>query len=716
LTRFPHLTAVAVASATTALFIAVSQLALSNYVRIEDFLRFRLAVNASNGHGFAFNPDHLHLNTLTPLPALIDALLLYPVTFFTEPVPTDVARLVIIATTALATGFLAVQLYKLLQQNLTSGWALLGVVGLLLSQPLWFNMRSGALLAAGWILLALLVGERGRWGRAGLLAGLGAASAPGGIAGALALGIYSTRHENGLRFWRWVWVPLAAWLGFAALYTEGDWIQGLLVQQLVTTGDDVQNLAWLGGFVLIAAAVSRVEAPPWLWMLGLWTALELGAKVLVYGELTQVDSLALVLFIAAGLVVLSTQVQVAIAGVAMVILVALWVVFPLQTSAELQRDLDLSNSIHIDPNNDLLHDRTHGIVFYLEEFSGNSYAWDGDRSVTVQNFRSRDDYTALIIRTAPDFIYINDATLDAAGLNLRSDELQPLNYRREIDVQLDPGQREGDGFWFRNSEVVPFGDTVTLDERLTPDIILSSYATDHQRLIPGEPIRLRLDWELDRAPEDNIGLQINVIDRNGVPIVSSFPAYAAAQWEADAFSTYHALSIPEDAPPQVVNISVAIDYRAAIIGRSTVTETSIQPPPVEVPETPVGQIASVTVHAADIIPTEDALHIEVLWETSAELPRDYQVLMHLVPVGDVQPVATGDAPPVGGSYPTSAWRPGDVITDNYRVPLTDVPPGEYQLNTGFYLLDTFERLRDENGDSLVIARIIVEEDGSVKVR
>jgi hypothetical protein len=31
-------------------------------------------------------------------------------------------------------------------------------------------------------------------------------------------------------------------------------------------------------------------------------------------------------------------------------------------------------------------------------------------------------------------------------------------------------------------------------------------------------------------------------------------------------------------------------------------------------------------------------------------------------------VTTGDGPPMGGAFPTSMWRPGDVVLDVHRIP------------------------------------------------
>jgi hypothetical protein len=54
-------------------------------------------------------------------------------------------------------------------------------------------------------------------------------------------------------------------------------------------------------------------------------------------------------------------------------------------------------------------------------------------------------------------------------------------------------------------------------------------------------------------------------------------------------------------------------------------------------------------------------------------------------------VIGGDAQPVGGNYPTSAWKPGEVIEDVHQLPDgTDlnIP----RASIGLYRLDTGERL------------------------
>ncbi len=52
-------------------------------------------------------------------------------------------------------------------------------------------------------------------------------------------------------------------------------------------------------------------------------------------------------------------------------------------------------------------------------------------------------------------------------------------------------------------------------------------------------------------------------------------------------------------------------------------------------------------------------------------------------------VAAADAEPVSGAYPTTAWRPGEVVADAYEIPLpAGLPPGDYRPLVIVYEPDT----------------------------
>jgi len=84
------------------------------------------------------------------------------------------------------------------------------------------------------------------------------------------------------------------------------------------------------------------------------------------------------------------------------------------------------------------------------------------------------------------------------------------------------------------------------------------------------------------------------------------------------------------------------------------------------------------------------IDLTVIWEVTGTTSIDYQVFNHLYD-GQVM-YGQLDQQPVCGTYPTSQWKPGQVIIDRYRVPIAkDAPLKETPLLIGMYDPATMER-------------------------
>ncbi len=71
------------------------------------------------------------------------------------------------------------------------------------------------------------------------------------------------------------------------------------------------------------------------------------------------------------------------------------------------------------------------------------------------------------------------------------------------------------------------------------------------------------------------------------------------------------------------------------------------------------------------------VRMTLIWQVTASIPRALKVSTRLTDA-DGQPVAQADAVPVHFAYPTTAWRPGEFISDVYDLALPDgFSPGEY---------------------------------------
>ncbi len=96
------------------------------------------------------------------------------------------------------------------------------------------------------------------------------------------------------------------------------------------------------------------------------------------------------------------------------------------------------------------------------------------------------------------------------------------------------------------------------------------------------------------------------------------------------------------------------------------------------------------------------LPVTLTWLALAEMSEDYTVFVQVLDAAD-RIVGQVDAWPVQGTRPTSGWRPGETISDPHVLQLSaDMPPGDYRVLVGLYLLATGQRLPvvDEAGNAV----------------
>ncbi|MBP6789229.1 MAG: DUF2723 domain-containing protein [Candidatus Promineofilum sp.] len=105
---------------------------------------------------------------------------------------------------------------------------------------------------------------------------------------------------------------------------------------------------------------------------------------------------------------------------------------------------------------------------------------------------------------------------------------------------------------------------------------------------------------------------------------------------------------------------------------------------------------------ADSLTPGGQLPVTLTWQGLAEMDADYTVFVQVLDAAD-RLVGQVDAWPVQGTFPTSQWTPGETVVDPYLVQLSaDLPPGDYRIHVGLYLLATGQRLPvvDESGAAI----------------
>ncbi len=112
----------------------------------------------------------------------------------------------------------------------------------------------------------------------------------------------------------------------------------------------------------------------------------------------------------------------------------------------------------------------------------------------------------------------------------------------------------------------------------------------------------------------------------------------------------------------------------------------------------------------------EIVYLQLWWAVKGAPATDWTVFTHIIgpPGADgATQWAGSDAQPGQGSLPTTAWRPGDLILDEYQILLPEnIPPGEYQIEVGLYNSATggvrAQTIEPDGADHIILGTINVE--------
>jgi hypothetical protein len=250
------------------------------------------------------------------------------------------------------------------------------------------------------------------------------------------------------------------------------------------------------------------------------------------------------------------------------------------------------------------------------------------------------------------------------------------------------------------------------------DLKLVGVALD-QVAIPGRDIRVRLDWQLAKFPTHDLKLNIALVNHENVPVISTEQIAPVSRWQDEHVVTEHTLTIP-DSLPGVLKVFVTVNYQAARLGAQTVGRVVVRigPRPTDAPQiAQLGDSGSALL-APTITVRGEMLHVILRWRAAGPLDRDYKFFLHIQDSPE-KILAQADSEPQGGNYPTSLWRPGDVIIDeSITLNLSGLPVGRHMLKFGMYGENARLPLRPcqaQPTDSIQLATIVIAEDSAISV-
>jgi len=252
-----------------------------------------------------------------------------------------------------------------------------------------------------------------------------------------------------------------------------------------------------------------------------------------------------------------------------------------------------------------------------------------------------------------------------------------------------------------------------LEGRFGSDVALLGYDLDGTSFEPGEWLELTLYWQALAQPPDHYTLAIQLV--SAVPgemdTLVNFNTwtgggnYPTGVWHpGDVIADRYRLRLSDDVPraqgwylqailfnstdgarlPFTLGGHPAGDAATLILLRVGASNPEEQ----AAPETE--RLASLTyfdgavaLDGVRVAEEEEALDVILWWRSVAPLTEDYVVFVHLYDAGG-RLIATADAPPLFGGFPTSLWQPDDRMRDERIVSLLEEEVAPSRLGVGWY--------------------------------
>ncbi len=254
---------------------------------------------------------------------------------------------------------------------------------------------------------------------------------------------------------------------------------------------------------------------------------------------------------------------------------------------------------------------------------------------------------------------------------------------------------------------------------------LRAVRVNRQRLIPGESLYVTLAWAGDLfALPDAQRLVLRLTDVDGGHLraqveylmVDGLPPDLLR--DGDDVLSHHILAVPDAlAYGNYTLTSTLYQRNGAPVGGENLELTMLYYPPEVTRERPTPEIdgawslgdavALIGYDAPERVAPGDAVRVTLYWHARAAVFGDYKVFVHLLDANGAA-VTQDDSKPVGWTYPTTQWEPGQYIRDEHILTLdASILRGDYTLFVGMYDDETGTRLdvTDAQGTLLPDGRI-----------
>jgi hypothetical protein len=254
----------------------------------------------------------------------------------------------------------------------------------------------------------------------------------------------------------------------------------------------------------------------------------------------------------------------------------------------------------------------------------------------------------------------------------------------------------------------------------------------------GEAWDVRLTWQATGPIPVNYTCSLRVLDEQGETLAqrdfAEGPGYGfwptSAWLVGEQWTDRLRVAIPEGVrAEQAAAVSVVLYDRSlpgfpaagtAVLPVRTplgARERRFRVPDVQFPvDATLGE--GISLLGVDLEQEPSLLRLTIHWQAlarelrSGEAPPDYLTFVHLFDRASEEIVVQADSRPVKGTYPTTSWLAGEVVSDEVVLSLLGVPPGQYRLAVGMYEANSGDRasIVDAEGEIIPNGRLVLEQE------